>query len=296
VSIITPALSGDVLAGKLAMFLQSISMQSTLPKEVVVVLSDADENICDKMFREAREILPTSVTFMANCSYHRMNQATARNIAIRMSTADVCIFNDADDELHYQKVEIVRMLFEQNPNMQAFTHGATRDKLIMVRPIVPQLSSKPNRSIPYHKPVPSPQVNITQALSSQPALFMWGDQLQIAARGKRALCLRRCWIVYGMVPGASTARRSAALEVPFICRNAAGDLRYDGACLAEDSLWVRNMLKKYQHKDSVIFSNLPLIYCVPHGVWKRPTHFDKANYTMATRPYLLYPRERYKYR
>ena len=69
-------------------------------------------------------------------------------------------------------------------------------------------------------------------------------------------------------------------------------MRYDGGCFAEDSLWVRNMLAKYTGKDAVIFSNLPLIYCVPHGIWKRPDRYAKANYTDATSQFLLYPRRK----
>jgi hypothetical protein len=118
VSIVTPAMPGDISSGKMETCFQSIVNQTLQPKEIVALLSGTDDEMCKRMHDLARRVLPDSIAFRANCTRPKLNQAESRNAAVLLATGDVCIFHDADDEMHHEKVEIVTMLFTQIPGLQ----------------------------------------------------------------------------------------------------------------------------------------------------------------------------------
>jgi hypothetical protein len=117
-SIVTPALPEDVSSGKMETCFKSIVTQTLQPKEIVAVLSDTDDDMCKKMHELAGRVLPETIEFRANCTRGKLNQAESRNAAVLLATGDVCIFHDADDEMHFEKVELMTMLFTQIPGLQ----------------------------------------------------------------------------------------------------------------------------------------------------------------------------------
>eukprot|EP00285_Hemiselmis_virescens_P006075 CAMPEP_0173393062 /NCGR_PEP_ID=MMETSP1356-20130122/21885_1 /TAXON_ID=77927 ORGANISM="Hemiselmis virescens, Strain PCC157" /NCGR_SAMPLE_ID=MMETSP1356 /ASSEMBLY_ACC=CAM_ASM_000847 /LENGTH=679 /DNA_ID=CAMNT_0014351015 /DNA_START=168 /DNA_END=2207 /DNA_ORIENTATION=+ len=267
VSIVVPCLGGDILSGRVDSLLQSVGQQTMLPNELIVALSDSDERMCSGLLRAARIHLPATVSFRMNCSYPRMNQADARNVGAWLATGDLLMFHDADDTMHLQKVEMMTTLFHQKPRLQVFAHSFTRSRPVFAKPLVAS-----TREASLH-----PFLSVADSLHLGGAKSFWGDMLRDAARAY-AGCTKRCWIVNGMVPGASTARKRVIQQVPFQCSRAVNTgKRSDGACLAEDSLWFRSVLERFGGNDETLYMDLALIFYVPSGFWKRPSTLNNSS-------------------
>jgi len=263
VSIIIPSLGGDILSGRVHTLIESVNQQTMLPGELIVVVSDTDEVKCSSLLRAASQNLPTTVSFQMNCSCLRMNQADARNIGAWLATGELLVFHDADDQMHPQKVEMIATLFHQKLRLRAFAHSFTRSHALFAKP----LTGATGMSLHI-------VLSLADSLQRAGAKSFWGEMLRDAAKAYES-CTKRCWIVNGMVPGASAARRSVMQHVPFRCSWAPHmGKRSDGSCLAEDSLWFRKVLEIFRENDETLYMDMPLIFYIPSGFWKRPLSFN----------------------
>ena len=253
VSIVVPGLGRDVLSRRVDAFLDSVSRQTLLPREVVLMFSDISEELCASQTSSARFLLPLSVTVIMTCSRSKLNQADARNSGSSLAGGDLIIFSDADDPMHFERVDIITRIFRHNQNLKVFAHSFTRSWSL--------LSTSLLQSIDFAEPLSSLSVNHRPA--SRNVSIMWGDSLQNEAVRRNFDCKKRCWFVNGMVPGASTVRRSAMAFIPFPCNSVLR--RSDGGCFSEDTLWLRALLRKYREKDEALYMDLPLIFYIPNG-------------------------------
>ena len=252
-SIVVPGLGRDVLSRRVDTFLHSVSRQTLLPREVVLMFSDIPDELCASQTASARFLLPLSVTVIMNCSRSKLNQADARNSGSSLAGGDLVIFSDADDPMHFERVETIARIFQHNQNLKVFAHSFTRSRSL--------LSTSLMRSIDFAEPLSSHSIN--HRPTSKNVSIMWGDSLQNEAARRNFDCRKRCWFVNGMVPGASTTRRGVMASLPFPCNSVLR--RSDGGCFSEDTLWLRALLKKFRGKDEALYVDLPLIFYIPNG-------------------------------
>lgn len=125
VTIAAPCLGRDILSRRADLFLDSISKQTVLPLELILVISNATEGLCARQVATARQQLPSSVRVTSNCSASRINQAEARNFASALAKGDLVMFSDADDPMHRERVEIVSAIFQGRGNLRVFSHSYT---------------------------------------------------------------------------------------------------------------------------------------------------------------------------
>lgn len=250
VSVVVPGLGRDVLTGRIDMLLESISTQTALPKEVILIFSSASEELCKQLKTSAWLRLPPDVTVVLNCSQLKLNQADARNFGLGLARGELIMFSDADDPMHHQRVEIATKIFSQHPNLKALAHSYTKSSTRFQSSLIRSRNSIENSLFIHDELVSGSGI-------------LWGDSLTIAAQRMNAGCKRRCWFVHGMVPGASIARRSVLTEVPFPCNDVLR--RNDGGCLSEDSLWFRAVLRRFSGKNETLYVDLPLIFYIPSG-------------------------------
>jgi len=91
---------------KLFELLDSIEKQTRVPDKVVVSCSSTDDFIYCKEYNFPLEIIITS---------EKKNAAQNRNIAIsRLTNMDYITFIDADDIMHFQRIEILLKVFEEH--------------------------------------------------------------------------------------------------------------------------------------------------------------------------------------
>ncbi len=84
--------------------------QTTLPDEIVISLSEADKLPPDDI--EGVKNNPWSFNLKIITSNKKQSAGSNRNIAVRHSSGDILILQDADDIPHPQRVEIIKYLFE----------------------------------------------------------------------------------------------------------------------------------------------------------------------------------------
>jgi len=128
VSIAAPCLGRDILSHRADLFLDSISKQTLLPLELILVISGATDQLCSEQATIARTLLPLSVHLTVNCTTSKTNQADARNFASKLASGDLIMFSDADDPLHRERVEIVTSIFRDRENLKVFSHSFTNSK------------------------------------------------------------------------------------------------------------------------------------------------------------------------
>jgi hypothetical protein len=213
------------------------------------------------MVESARKNLPQSVHFIAECIFAKLNQAVARNIAWKLASSEVVAFLDADDTAHPQRLEMASLLFSENPDLKTFTHSWARDESAFGGDLLV------NSCISHR----AEALVVTHGLSegSSPPSVLFGDTMASLGRAVSRRCKlydRKCFIVHGMVPGAGIARRSALERVPMIdCSDKRGPdvLRGDGGCVAEDSKWMREMLRVFPERQHHLYVKLCLIRYMP---------------------------------
>ena len=128
VSIAAPCLGRDILSHRADLFLDSISKQTLLPLQLILVISGATDQLCSEQATIARTLLPLSVHLTVNCTTSKTNQADARNFASKLASGDLIMFSDADDPLHRERVEIVTSIFRDRENLKVFSHSFTNSK------------------------------------------------------------------------------------------------------------------------------------------------------------------------
>lgn len=84
--------------------------QTTLPDEIVISLSEADKLPIEDIERVKNN--PWSFKLKIITSNNKYSAGGNRNIAVKHSSGDILILQDADDIPHPQRVEIIKYLFE----------------------------------------------------------------------------------------------------------------------------------------------------------------------------------------
>ena len=120
ISIVVPALGSDLYSSSpIDDLVASISGQTTLPHELIVVMSGANSSSCSRMHGILAK-LPPSVDPKLNCTGEEiLRQHVARNIGVGMVSGDIVSFIDADDVMHRHKVEVSLALFRESPALKA---------------------------------------------------------------------------------------------------------------------------------------------------------------------------------
>lgn len=102
-------------SGKHAHYLYALlelyERQTCLPDEVVISLSDTDQIRSDLVENLERHAWPFRLTMVK----HRKQKSAGmnRNLGCAQASGDILICQDADDQPHPQRVEIVKFLFER---------------------------------------------------------------------------------------------------------------------------------------------------------------------------------------
>ena len=97
--------------GLLPELLENISLQSVLPEEVVISVSE-----CDKIDSKEREKVTTaSYPYKIRYLFHKSRKYAGenRNCACERAVGDIFIMQDADDVPHPQRIEIIKQMFQQ---------------------------------------------------------------------------------------------------------------------------------------------------------------------------------------
>jgi glycosyltransferase involved in cell wall biosynthesis len=90
-----------------------LSEQTQSPKEIVIYISGISEFTLPKKYVIANQTIPIHSIL----SSKRTMQSVARNVCSKISSGDIIIFFDVDDEPHPQKIEITHQLFNKyNPD------------------------------------------------------------------------------------------------------------------------------------------------------------------------------------
>jgi hypothetical protein len=124
ISIVVPALGIDLYSSSpIDDLVASISGQTKLPHEVIVVMSGANSSSCSRL-HDILARLPPSVDRKLNCTGEEiLRQHEARNIGVGMVSGDIVSFIDADDTMHRHKMEITLALFRESPALQAIARN-----------------------------------------------------------------------------------------------------------------------------------------------------------------------------
>jgi len=116
VSLIIPCIANDL--GRCALLLEKFLHSTTLmPDEILVSVSGVLEA------PELDEIVQTKKTkirvFLREGTHYAGDN---RNYGAKHAKGDILLFQDADDEIHPQKVELVVNFFEKNKNVDVLNH------------------------------------------------------------------------------------------------------------------------------------------------------------------------------
>lgn len=93
--------------------LEAIEQQTSIPDEVVISISKVTEN--DLNFIEAFKSHPWPFSLLVYSSPKRQFAGDNRNIAIKHSSGEVIVCQDADDFPHPQRIEIIRDVYNTQP-------------------------------------------------------------------------------------------------------------------------------------------------------------------------------------
>jgi len=120
VSIIIPMYNSDKTILRV---LDSVSMQSTTENLQIIVINDGSSDDSQSVVQHYID----SVT-CPNRDFLLINQsnrgvASARNVGMKASTGKYITFLDADDYFHPQKLELLLLLFNKNPNIDVVGHS-----------------------------------------------------------------------------------------------------------------------------------------------------------------------------
>jgi glycosyltransferase involved in cell wall biosynthesis len=108
---------------------QTLKVQTVLPSEIVISISEFDANktqILQRQLQAYNEHVPIRVFFFTKVAYAGEN----RNNCLEHANGDVITFCDADDVMHPRRIEIIEDTFTNIPDLEVLFHSYTRqDKL-----------------------------------------------------------------------------------------------------------------------------------------------------------------------
>jgi glycosyltransferase involved in cell wall biosynthesis len=109
ISVITPCAGSHVKY--LPQLLEDLSLQTQLPDEVVISVSDVDSDLQNEIQKIKCQKWPFELRIYT--SPFKQYAGQNRNIAILQSSGDLIICQDADDHPHPQRIEIIHKTFNE---------------------------------------------------------------------------------------------------------------------------------------------------------------------------------------
>lgn len=103
--------------------LEAISIQTKLPDEVVISISESEKIPVDQIKKTENLQYPFKVRLIFH--KERLYAGENRNSACENAIGDIFISQDADDIPHPQRIEIVTNFFKLYPNIQQIIHKWT---------------------------------------------------------------------------------------------------------------------------------------------------------------------------
>ena len=110
---------------------ESINQQSNYPDEIVISLSSVDNELGNKVFEKLETLTNIPIVFIH--TYNKQHAGQNRNVCIENSSYDIISFIDADDFMHYQRIEIIKKLMTYYPDLLSLMHGYSYNKKIKNR-------------------------------------------------------------------------------------------------------------------------------------------------------------------
>lgn len=92
---------------------KSIVQQSSVPNEIIVVVSGAEK-------------CPSFIGWTVVCLRERITAGIARNLAWKLASSDVVSFIDADDEMYPERISVIRQYFSNEPDLQLLLHDSAK--------------------------------------------------------------------------------------------------------------------------------------------------------------------------
>lgn len=124
ISLCIPAIPRDLDSGCIFRVVQSARLQTVPPAEIIIALSNSTYEFglrARSLLRRSAGHIPLRVIRASELHF----QATSRNNAILASSSDIISFIDADDEMHPNRLEIIRHMFAEERHLKMFLHGYT---------------------------------------------------------------------------------------------------------------------------------------------------------------------------
>jgi glycosyltransferase involved in cell wall biosynthesis len=108
--------------------IQTLKVQTVLPSEIVISISEFDANkaqILQRQLQAYNEHVPIKVLFFSGIAYAGKN----RNHCLKYARGDVITFFDADDVMHPRRTEIILDTFTNIPDLEVLLHSYTRSSV-----------------------------------------------------------------------------------------------------------------------------------------------------------------------
>lgn len=124
-AVLFPADARPQFVGKLRTFLSQVERGTLLPMEVIFTVSAIDETDAH-LLREIVAELGLSFDVKIVPVKEKLLQAAGRNLAFSHSSGDIILLGDGDDYIHPQKLEMTKIIFDVNPDVQVLYHDYFR--------------------------------------------------------------------------------------------------------------------------------------------------------------------------
>jgi len=130
ISLIIPCIKrdSDVLLDVLRNFFEN---STRLPCEIIVALSESSP-VLAKELREAGEEMFGKIFLLVDTP-HKALVGENRNRGFSVSSGDIIMFHDADDQIHPKKIEIMEYLFAKYPSVDMWNYPVQGDKYLWER-------------------------------------------------------------------------------------------------------------------------------------------------------------------
>ena len=117
---------------KLVESITNILDSTVMPDEIIIAPSEISEVNANNRFKELFVLCKQKhVPFIITSTTEQAYSGGNRNRGFIASCGDVVAFIDADDFTQSQKIEILKCIFEQNPNIKMLLHNSSSTKNIL---------------------------------------------------------------------------------------------------------------------------------------------------------------------
>ena len=111
ISVCIPAIASD-MKSNLPRLLQTINIQTQIPFEVIIVMSNTKENDCNPFKQRLKSVYNASVLHL-HCIVKLQYQSISRQNASTFAHGTVISFIDADDVMFPNRIEVISSLFRK---------------------------------------------------------------------------------------------------------------------------------------------------------------------------------------